>query len=388
MNLLDLFFLITLFTTVFVYLLYPLILLIISSIHSLSLSKQKTGNKNPLRKISIIVPTYNEGAVIGSKLESLLETSYPEDLREIIVVDSGSTDNTCDVVREFNDTAIVLFQQEKRLGKANAINFALQEAKGEIVILSDANAKFKPNLLFELVQKFDDNTGAVLPRLLPSGKLSFWDKIFYEVHHVYKNLESNSDSVFIVFGELFAFRKALVTRIDEDAVSDDLEIAFTIRKKNYRIRYAPEVKVVEKIPESSEETRVQRTRRAFGILQSMKKNIDVLGNPKYGLYGVFIFPIHFVQMTIIPFFVLCLLFILPVKIAELLLTIDQVFIVPLLLFAVFGLFIISFTKAREIVLVGYNFLATQLYVIIALVDLMRGKSYRIWRKASTTRAES
>jgi len=268
------------------------------------------------------------------------------------------------------------------------VNLLSRFQDGEQTLLIDQRGK-RHLILLRKGETFHSDRGWIKHEDIIGQPDGSWVRMYpYEVHHVYKNLESNSDSVFIVFGELFAFRKALVTRIDEDAVSDDLEIAFTIRKKNYRIRYAPEVKVVEKIPESSEETRVQRTRRAFGILQSMKKNIDVLGNPKYGLYGVFIFPIHFVQMTIIPFFVLCLLFILPVKIAELLLTIDQVFIVPLLLFAVFGLFIISFTKAREIVLVGYNFLATQLYVIIALVDLMRGKSYRIWRKASTTRAES
>lgn len=384
MYLLDLFFLVALFTTAFVYLLYPLILFIINFLFP---SPQKNGNKNSLPKISIIVPTYNEGLVIKSKLESLLKTSYPNNLYEIIVVDSGSTDNTCDMIRKFRNKGIVLLQQEKRLGKASAINFALKQAKGEIIILSDANSKFQPDSLSKIVQKFDDNIGAVLPRLVPSGKLSLWDKIFYGIHHVYKTLESNTDSVFLVFGELFAFRKMLVTKIDENVASDDLEIALTVRRRNYKIKYAPDLKVVEKIPAFPEETKVQRTRRAFGIIQVMRRNIDLFLNPKYGSYGMIIFPTHFLQMTIQPFLIFCLLITFTIKIVEVLSIMNQMFVASFLFFAVFSLFLLAFTKAREIVLIGYNFLATQFYIILALFDLMRGKSYRVWKKVSSTRIE-
>lgn len=384
MDLLDLAFLITLSTTAFVYLLYPVILFIINFLSS---SPQKINNQNPLPKISIIIPTYNEGFVIKSKLENLLKTSYLKKLYEIIVVDSGSTDNTLDIVRNFRDKGIALLQQEKRLGKASAINLALKEAKGEIMILTDANSKFQPDLLSKFVQKFDENTGAVLPRLVPSGKLSWWDKIFYGIHHNYKLLESNSDSVFLVFGELFAFRKALVTRIDEDVASDDLEIALTIRRRHYKIKYAPDLEVVEKIPESPEETKIQRTRRAFGIIQVMRKNIDLFLNPKYGLYGLIIFPTHFVQMTVQPFLIFCLPIIFIIKFLAILPVVNQNFVALLLLFGVFSLFLVAFTKAKEVVLVGYNFLVTQFYIILALFDLLRGKSYRIWKKVSSTRME-
>jgi cellulose synthase/poly-beta-1,6-N-acetylglucosamine synthase-like glycosyltransferase len=385
MNLLDLFLLTTLITTAFVYLGYPFILLIVSFINP---SHRKNHNQNPLPKISVIVPTYNEGLVISSKLESLIGTPYPKDLCEIIVVDSGSTDNTCEIVTKFRDKGVTLLKQEKRLGKASAINFALKQANGEIMFISDANAKFQPTLLSEMIKEFDETTGAVLPRLIPSGKLSLWDMLFYKVHHIYKTLESNSDSVFLVFGELFAFRKALVPRIDEDVASDDLAIAFIVRRRNYKIRYAPDLKVVENIPSSAEETNVQRRRRAFGIIQVMKKNIDLLFNPKYRSYGLIIFPTHFMQMTVQPFLTFCLLLAFIMKILVLIPFMNQMVIAYFLILVFFSLLFFTLTKAKQIVLVGYNFLVTQFSIILALFDLMRGKSYRIWKKVSSTRIES
>ena len=256
--------------TFLIYIVYLLILKVFSSLSHLS--AQTSEKADSLPNLSVIVPTYNEATMIRAKLESLTAVSYPKEKCEIIVVDSGSTDSTLRIVEEYRKKGVILLKQEKRMGKANAINFALQKASGDIIVLTDANAEFGPEALDTLVQKFDKNTGAVLPRLVPYGKLSYWDKAFYELHHVYKSLESGADSVFIVFGELFAFRKELIDRIDEDAVADDLEIALTIRKKGYRIRYSSDVEVKEKVPSRQKEVRIQRTRRIFGIVQAMVNN--------------------------------------------------------------------------------------------------------------------
>jgi len=375
----DLIFFIALFTTIFVYLLYPVVLFV----HKFfACSTRKIDSKLNLPKISIIVPTYNEACVIESKLVSLLGTSYPQNLYEIVVVDSGSSDGTCDIVKKFGNRGVVLLQQEKRVGKASAINFALKKCKGEIIVLSDANSIFGPNTIKKLVQKFSSGIGGVQPRLCPHSNAGLWDKLFYGVHHVYKTLESNVDSVFFVSGELFAFRKMLVTKIDENAAADDLEIALSIRRRNYKIKYAPDLKVTEKAPATQEETRVQRVRRAFGVLQAMRRNIFFLFNPKYQLYGLIIFPTHFLQMTLQPFLIFCLLIVMVIKMIQIVGSVTAIgqYFVSIFLFSLF------LTKQfKKIGSIGYNFLATQLYIVLAVFDLMRGKSYHIWKKVSSTR---
>ena len=366
------------------YLFYPLLLLLISSFSN----QTRVCNKKMFTpRTSIIVATYNEETVIRKKLENLLAVTYPRRIIEIIIVDSGSADHTREIVREYKGKGVILIEQPERLGKASAINLALERAKGEIIVLSDANSEFQSDSLEKLLRHFDDETGAVLPRFVPSGSLSVWDKIFYGFHHVYKNLESMTDSVFIVFGEMFAFRKSLVTSINEKAVADDLDIAMIIRKKQFRIKYAPNVAVKEKVPVNAKDVRIQKTRHVFGILQTMIKNIDLFGNSKFGYYGRLIFPIHFIQLTIGPFLIFAEVFLL---VLELLITLivfsNSILFVSLLSICLFCFVsIILFRKTIRIFSSFIGFLIVQLSILSALFNFARKKDDHIWQKISSTR---
>ncbi len=96
--------------------------------------------------VSVIVPTYNEAKVIAKRMKNLVELDYPEDNYEIIVVDSGSTDNTTEIVEETikkyekSEPNLRLIKEEERKGKASAINFGKKRAKGDIVLITDANS--------------------------------------------------------------------------------------------------------------------------------------------------------------------------------------------------------------------------------------------------------
>jgi len=368
-----------------IYVAYLLVLRIFC-LFSRRISAQQTSERaDSLPNLSVIIPTFNEATVIRAKLEGLTKSSYPKDKCEIIVVDSGSTDGTQKIVEEYRQKGVILRKQEERMGKANAINFALQEAKGDIIVLTDANAEFDSETLSKLVQKFDENIGAVLPRYIPDGKLSYWDKVFNKLHHLYKFLESEADSVFIVFGELFAFKKELIEAIDEDAAADDLEIAMTIRKKGYKIRYSPDAEVKEKVPSRQKEVKIQKTRRIFGILQAMRNNFHFFLNPKYGVYGLLIFPMHFFQMTLGPFLVFATLAILIGKLCMIVAGLPLLGII--LLISSFVLLILYFSVGfvKNVISLGYNFLAIETFMIIALVNLVRGKKYSVWEKIASTR---
>jgi len=90
-------------------------------------------------KISIGICVYNEGKNIGNLLESLMQQELKNHaITEIIVVSSGSTDNTEEIVKEFSkkDDRVKLIRQEKREGKASAVNVFLEKSKEEIVVSS------------------------------------------------------------------------------------------------------------------------------------------------------------------------------------------------------------------------------------------------------------
>jgi len=378
--------LLTFFAIVCLYFVYLLILLVFGSFRkNKNLNFNRTGDS---KRVSMIIATYNEENVIRRKIESLLSVTYPRDSYEIIVVDSGSLDNTRAIVSEYTQKGVILLEQKERLGKASALNFALSRAKGEIIILSDANSEFSPDSIPALVDKFDSETGAVLPTFLPNGRLSLWNRAFYWLHHTYKALESRADSVFVVFGELFAFRKDLISSIDERTAADDLEIAVTIRKKNFKVKYAPNVVVKEKLPTNRREIKTQTVRHTLGILQVMTKNINLLFNPKYGFYSLLIFPTHFLQLTIGPFLFFLAIGLLCFKIVEFaLIFMNPLYLIVLLTIAavLFSFLYFQSEKAKQIASFFYYFFAFQVYVIIAVVSLIKKRDDHIWAKMSSNR---
>jgi len=111
---------------------------------------QTTNNEQPSTKISIIIPARNEEKNIGSCLHSILSQNYPAQLFEIIIVDDHSTDKTADVIKSFDTKSIKLislkdFTDGNQLNsyKKKAIEIAIQQTKGDLIITTDADCIVK-----------------------------------------------------------------------------------------------------------------------------------------------------------------------------------------------------------------------------------------------------
>jgi glycosyltransferase involved in cell wall biosynthesis len=102
--------------------------------------------------VSVVVPVRNGDNTIGDCLASILACDFPEDRREVVVVDNGSSDGTADVARRFP----VRYVTEPRRGHSHARNRGIQTARGEILAFTDADCTVAVNWLRELVSGFDD----------------------------------------------------------------------------------------------------------------------------------------------------------------------------------------------------------------------------------------
>ena len=104
----------------------------------------------PRLSISILIPAYNEHGTIGAVLAKLL--ALPLELREVIVVDDGSTDGTDAVVQRFaSEEPRVRYIYQKNQGKTAAIRTALAQAAGDIILIQDADLEYDPGDIPDLV---------------------------------------------------------------------------------------------------------------------------------------------------------------------------------------------------------------------------------------------
>ncbi len=116
-----------------------------------------------MKKLSIIVPTFNESRTIAVVIETLLVLALPEGFeKEIIVVDDGSTDGTEAALAPFR-TRILYLRHERNQGKGAAVRTGFARATGDFVVIQDADLEYDPREIPALLAKLeaDLSLGAV-----------------------------------------------------------------------------------------------------------------------------------------------------------------------------------------------------------------------------------
>ena len=107
-------------------------------------------------KLSVIIPVYNEKSHFESLMDRVLRVPI---FKEIIVVDDASTDGTRELVEQKilpKSESIQFFRHEKNQGKGSAIRTGLAQAKGDIVLIQDADNEYDPNDYRQIYEKFKD----------------------------------------------------------------------------------------------------------------------------------------------------------------------------------------------------------------------------------------
>ena len=143
--------------------------------------KKRKSLKNPQLKneqykpfVSIMIPAHNEESVISNTIETVLNLDYPN--FEIIAIDDRSTDNTASVLKDLEKkypNKVIAFIRDKNAfpGKSAVLNDALQFAKGEAILVFDADATMEPNFLTNLVYELEPkDVGAVQARKVVRNK--------------------------------------------------------------------------------------------------------------------------------------------------------------------------------------------------------------------------
>jgi len=116
--------------------------------------------KNPT--VSVIIPTYNRAHLVGRAIESVLNQTYKD--FEIIVVDDGSTDNTEDIIRQFQekDKRIKYIKHDKNKGGSAARNTGIKNSSGYFLSFLDSDDQWLPNKLEFEVKILNNNKNCII----------------------------------------------------------------------------------------------------------------------------------------------------------------------------------------------------------------------------------
>lgn len=255
--------------------------------------------------VSIILPTYNEEAIIGIKLDDLLEIDYPMEKVELVVIDS-STDNTRNIIREYftniDDPNLVLLEEDDRSGVASAINRAMDAVSSQIVFRTDCDSKLGSDVLREAVANLsDERVGGVTGKQTDVLGESQVEQDYRDIIARIQTLESHLDSTFICHGPCFAFRQSLFQTIKSDSLADDSEIGVNVRRGEKRVIMDPSLRFVESGVSGFSQRRTRKDRRAIGLVQLLIRNRDMLGG--FGQYGQIVLPFNWWFMIVSPWLV-------------------------------------------------------------------------------------
>jgi len=227
-------------------------------------------------KVDIGIAAYNEEATIGRILRLLLaQPMHGFELGKIYVVASGCTDGTESVVRRLANkhNQIKLIVENKRRGKASAINILLDYIKSDVLVLTDADVFPAKGSINRLVKFFKNKkVGATSGRPIPvDDPKTFWGfvshLIWIKTQHDILLQETRQSIFFQLSGYLCAIRPDLISRIPENTLAEDKYLGILIKRRGYKVIYVPEAIVYIRGPKSLSDFLKQRRRVLTGHLQ-------------------------------------------------------------------------------------------------------------------------
>lgn len=239
--------------------------------------------------VSVLIPAYYEERNITGTVEHALRLNYPR--YETIVIDDGSRDRTWEKIKPFlSDPRFRVIRKETNEGKAMAINDAIPVARGEIVVVIDADARVHPDFLKYIIPHFvrlprvAGITGN--PRVVNTGQMiaKIQAVEFSSIVAILRRAQTVWGRILTVSGVVSAFRKSALLDVDlfdPDMATEDIALSWKLQKRFYDIRYEPRAVADMEVPVTTRSLWRQRRRWAKGLAQVLKKNVDVWSDYRY-----------------------------------------------------------------------------------------------------------
>lgn len=252
--------------------------------------RRRAAPEPPAHTISVLIAAYHEAPVITRTISTVLASRVPP--LEVIVVDDGSTDGTSEAVRAAHgDDPRVKLLRQANAGKAAALNRAIAESRGDVLVCLDADTLFTPDTIGRLVAHFTDaRVGAVAGNVKVGNRINVWTRWQALEYITSQNLDRRAyallDAITVVPGAVGAWRREAVLAVGgfvSDTLAEDMDLTWRLRRAGWRITNEPDALGFTEAPDSLETLYRQRFRWSFGTLQCLWKHRSALG--RTGWFG-------------------------------------------------------------------------------------------------------
>ncbi len=345
-----------------------------SKLKKTSIDETKENKNFVFSFVSIIIAAYNEEKVIARRIENLLRQDYPRDKMEIIVASDGSTDKTVEIARQYEKYGIKVLDFKQNRGKAAVHNDAAKEAKGEILIFTDAETEFERNFVKKIVEVYSDSKfGVGAGELIFRSPETFGETegIYWEIEKKLRYYEYLLGILPFASGACFSIRKKLY---EEIPLHSDIDNILPLRaiQKGYKVFYCKDAIAYEYTVSNPKQLFRKRYRTA---LRSMTDILSELSNlikkKKWGVIFV-LFSHRFLRWwgsLLVP-----VLFFINLKLFNYGLLYQIVFTCQILfyIFALLGFL-------QKISSIAYSFILANIAFIFAIFSYFKGKKIASWK---------
>ncbi|MBI2357256.1 glycosyltransferase [Candidatus Dojkabacteria bacterium] len=239
--------------------------------------------------ISIIITSYKEPRTIGKAILAIADPAFSGITGPFEVIQVSPDQETLDAglkaAKKLKLGKSFKLIKDVRRGKPYALKLAFKEAKGDIVILTDGDARFQRNAVKEILKPFSNKrvagvTGRPVARNKRDSFYGYMGNLLADsAHHRRTHTmvpESgyyiSGDTFFPMSGYIMAVRR-IIKSIPKDVLSDDAYISYIIRNKGFEIAYNPKAEVKLKYPTTLQDYYDQKVRSLGGFIQLEKYGI-------------------------------------------------------------------------------------------------------------------
>jgi cellulose synthase/poly-beta-1,6-N-acetylglucosamine synthase-like glycosyltransferase len=260
------------------------------------------------RQVTVIISAFNEEWSIAQKIRNVLESEYPRERLDVLVVSDASTDRTNEIVRSFESDGVRLLPQPERRGKSIGLNDGMALARGDVVVFTDANATFGPDTIPKLVRYFADPvvglvTGYTRYVTRGSREVANVTNLHTSLERMIKTAESRWGSCVGADGAVFAIRRRLFRPLRYDDINDFV-MPLDVIAQGAECVFAADASCSEPTGSSVESEFRRQARITNRTLRALWRHLRLLNVFRFGLFSFFLFS-HKIVRFLVPVMLTC-----------------------------------------------------------------------------------